>query len=47
MDLETAYDNLIRGEGNCALIFDLLYLKSLLPDRTGNILDDEMLITGI
>lgn len=47
MDLETAYDNLIRGEGNCALIFDLLYLKSLLPDRTGNILDDERLINEI
>jgi hypothetical protein len=47
MDLETAYNDLIRGEGNCALIFDLLYLKSLLPGRTGNILDAEKLINEI
>ena len=44
---EAAYDELIRREINCTQIFDLLDHKASLPGRTGTILDDEMLITGI
>lgn len=47
MDLETAYDDLICGEVKGYEIFDLLDHKSSLPGRTGNILDDERLISQL
>ena len=47
MTPESEYDRLIRDEHKCTSIFDLLDHKSSLPDRTGHILDAEMLIYGI